>query len=329
MTPPRSNELLCIGTRGSRLALWQAERVSAVLRARHPGLHTEIVIIESTGDANRTAPVADLGQVGIVTREIEAALLQHEIDVAVHSLKDLPTESPAGLLVAALLPRDDPRDLLVAGALVGRGIADGDGAAALAALPHAARIGTSSLRRRAELLRARPDLLVSELRGNVPTRVAKIERGELDGTVLSYAGLLRLGLDPPGRVALDPDTMLPAPAQGTIAAQVREDDVRAREWVGAIDDRPTRITTSCERALLQELQGGCLVPLGALAWLEGERLSLRVRLLSVDGKIVLEKSDQSRVTASADLAHRVAADLRARGADRILADSRNPPRGGA
>ena len=156
--------------------------------------------------------MADLGTVGIFTREIEQALLDGQVDVAVHSLKDLPTETPAALTIAALLPRDDPRDVLVAGALVGGSFASGR--AALAALPPRARLATSSLRRRAELLRARSDVEVVELRGNVPTRLAKVERGEVDGVVLSLSGLLRLGLEPPGRVPLEPELMLPAPAQG-------------------------------------------------------------------------------------------------------------------
>jgi len=323
--PASEPRRLRVGTRGSRLAMWQAERVAALLRGRYPELQIEIVPIESTGDRHREQAVADLGEIGIFTREIETALEGGTIDVAVHSLKDLPTQSPAGLVLAALLPRDDPRDVLVARSLAGLGLRDGEGKAALAALPRGARLGTSSLRRRAELLRARPDLAIVEVRGNVPTRLAKVERGDLDGIVLSYAGLLRLGLEPPGRVALDPDTMLPAPAQGTIAAQVRACDVPTRDLVTGIDDRPTRVATHVERLLLQELEGGCRVPLGALARLEGDTLWLRARLLSVDGRTVLEKSDSGPATAPEELARRVAADLRARGAARILAAARTPP----
>jgi len=318
MTPP-SDTLLRIGTRGSRLALWQAERVAALLRARHPHVRTEIVPIASHGDLHGQA-VADLGTVGIFTREIEQALLDGQVDVAVHSLKDLPTEAPAALTIAALLPRDDPRDVLVAGALVGGSFASGR--AALAALPPRARLATSSLRRRAELLRARGDVEVVELRGNVPTRLAKVERGEVDGVVLSLSGLLRLGLEPPGRVPLEPELMLPAPAQGTIAVQVRADDGRTRPLVAALDDAPTRVCTTAERLLLHELEGGCRVPLGALATLRGDAVTLRARLSAADGTQLLEETAIGSASALPELAQRMAAAFRARGAAAILATLR-------
>lgn len=312
---------LRIGTRGSRLARWQAERVAAVLESRYPGLATTIVEIQSHGDLHGSA-VAELGQVGIFTREIEHAVLGDEVDLAVHSLKDLPTASPAGLILAALLPRDDPRDLLVARDLAGHTFTDSR--AALAALRRGARLATSSLRRRAELLRARGDLEVVELRGNVPTRLAKVERGEVDGVVLSLAGILRLGLEPPGAIPLDPELMLPAPAQGTIAIQVRADDVRVRPLVEAVDDAATRVCTTAERLLLHELEGGCRVPLGALATLAGDTVTLRARLATADGKTMLEEMASARSSAVADLAQRVAAALRARGAARILSTLRDP-----
>ena len=314
-----------VGTRGSQLALWQAERVAAVLRARHPGLVVEIVAIESSGDRKSSQPVAEMGAAGIFTREIERALQEGTVDVAVHSLKDLPTESPAGLEIAAVLPRDDPRDALVARALAGQDLQDGDGAAALAALPSGARIATSSLRRRAELLRARPDLQVVELRGNVPTRIAKVERGDVDGVVLSNAGLVRLGLAPAGRVVLDTETMLPAPAQGTIAVQVRAADERTRLLARDIDDAPTRLCTSTERLLLHELEGGCRIPLGALARLDDQTLVLRARLQTADGRTVLEDTQMGPATQAAALAHRAAHELHASGAARILAALRAAP----
>lgn len=313
-----------IGTRGSRLALWQAERVAAVLAARHPGLATRIVTIQSHGDLHGQS-VADLGQVGIFTREIEQALIAAEIDVAVHSLKDLPTQPAPGLHLAAVLERDDPRDVLVAGFFAGRSAPESR--AALAALPSGTRLATSSLRRRAELLRARPDLQVVELRGNVPTRLRKVEHGEVDGVVLSLAGLLRLGLEPPGRVPLDPDVMLPAPAQGTIAVQVRSDDIRVRPLVAAIDHIPTRICTTAERLLLHELEGGCRVPLGALARLDADRVILRARLATADGTTVLEEEQSGSLHDLEEIAHRMADAFRARGAARILAALREPARG--
>lgn len=318
MTPP-SETALRIGTRGSRLALWQAERVNAVLRTAHPQLATEIVTIASHGDLHGQS-VADLGTVGIFTREIEQALLDGQVDLAVHSLKDLPTESPTALTIAALLPRDDPRDVLVAGALAGKTVAGGR--EALAALPPRARIATSSLRRRAELLRARADLQVVELRGNVPTRLAKVERGEVEGVVLSLAGLLRLGLEPPGRVPLEPDLMLSAPAQGTIAVQVRAHDSRTRPLVASLDDYPTRVCTTVERLLMHELEGGCRIPLGALATLAGNTVTLRARLSDADGRQLLEETATGSANALPALAHQVAETFFSRGAAAILAGLR-------
>lgn len=318
---PKPDGSLRIGARGSRLALWQAEHVAAHLRARHPGVRVEIVTIASHGDLHGS-PVAELGQVGIFTREIEDALLRREVDVAVHSLKDLPTESPHGLELVALLPRDDPRDVLVARVLASGSRAAPDGHTALTALPRGARIATSSLRRRAELLRARADLEVVDLRGNVPTRLAKVERGEVDGVVLSRAGLVRLGLEPPGAVPLDPEIMLPAPAQGTIAVQVRGGDDRTRPLVAALDHGPTRVCTTVERLLLHELEGGCRVPLGALARLDGDTVTLHARIASADGVTVLEAVETGSAGDLAALAHRTAVSLRVRGAAAILATLR-------
>ena len=314
---------LRIGTRSSELARWQAERVATVLRTQHRELDVELVLIESVGDQHAAASVASLGEAGIFTRAIEAALLERRVEIAVHSLKDLPTESPPGLVIGAVLPRDDPRDVLVARALADRGIVDGDGPAALAALPQGARIGTSSLRRRADLLRQRPDLDIVAMRGNVPTRVAKVDRGEIDGVVLARAGLARLGLVPKGCVTLDPETMLPAPAQGTIAAQAREDDDTTLALLRDIDDAPTRLCTDTERALLHALEGGCRVPLGALARLDGNLLLLRARLQTPDGRTFLDDADMGPATESEALALRMALEFRAHGAARILAASRS------
>ena len=317
---PQSSGLIRVGTRGSRLALWQAERVASSLRSRHPELDVAIVPIESHGDRHDAQAVADLGVVGIFTREIEQALLENRVDVAVHSLKDMPTLAPPGLEVAALLPRDDPRDVLVASALAGHPLSGG--VEAIEALPRGARIATSSLRRRAELLRHRPDLQVIELRGNVPTRIGKVERGEVDGVVLSHAGLLRLGLEPSGRVALDPEVMLPAPAQGTIAIQIRSADTATRTRVALLDDRATRVCTTAERYLLAELEGGCRVPLGALARLDNDQVTLRARIATVDGTQVLDDMVTGPADNIAALAKTLAAALRARGALGILATLR-------
>jgi hydroxymethylbilane synthase len=312
-----------IGTRGSRLALWQAERTRDVLQGLDAEIVGEIVPIQSRGDEPGTARISDLGEVGIFTRAIERALLEEQVDVAVHSLKDLPTESPPGLELAALLPRDDPRDALIAATLAG--YEDAPARVALSALPRAARVGTSSLRRQAQLLRARRDLQVVELRGNVPTRLAKVEAGELDGILLSSSGLDRLGLRPVGCIRLDPDLMLPAPAQGTIAVQVRAGDAAMRALLRRADDARTRLVTTTERLLLHELEGGCRVPLGALAQLEDGTLRLQARLLSADGQQVVESAGSGPAGDFTGLAHRVAAELFGRGAGSILAALRAAP----
>ncbi len=312
-----------IGTRGSQLALWQAEHTGDLLCSLQPGLEVEIVPIKSHGDEWHGQRIEDLETVGIFTREIERALLEERVDVAVHSLKDLPTEGVPGLELAAVLPRDDPRDALIATALQGF---EADATwAALSALPRGARIGTSSLRRRAQLLRARGDLSVVEVRGNVPTRLAMVEQGDIDGILLSCAGLDRLDLRPPGCVRLDPEVMLPAPAQGTIAVQVRSRDATTRALVSRADHRATRLTTTTERALLHALHGGCRVPLGALATLDGDTLALRARLLTADGSRVLEGEARGAAATSAGIATHVASTLLAQGAALILAGLRSGP----
>lgn len=314
---------LRIATRGSRLALWQAEHTRDVLLSFERNLHIEIVPIKSEGDEWQTQRIQDLGSVGIFTRKIEKALLDGRADIAVHSLKDLPTETPPELALGALLPRDDPRDALISLSLVG--FDDEQSRAAMSALPRSARIGTSSLRRQAQLLRLRPDLEVVELRGNVPTRLAKVEEGEIDGIMLSAAGLDRLGLHPQGCVRLEPRTMLPAPAQGTIAVQVRADDMETHALVRRADDRATRLTTTTERLLLHALQGGCRVPLGALAQLEDDTLHLQARLLSVDGKRMLDSAHRGPANNPRALASTVAEKLLAQGAAEILSSLRDHP----
>ena len=307
---------LRIGTRGSKLALWQAHRVAECLATASPDIEIEIIRIDSSGDRNRISSLADLGTVGIFTREIEAALDDDRTDIAVHSLKDMPTESPENLHVAALLPRDDPRDVLVAPVLAGHDPAAGH--AALLALPRGATVGTSSLRRRAELLRTRSDLRIEDIRGNVPTRLQMLEENKLQAIVLSLAGLTRLGLEPPGAIPMPPEQMLPAAAQGTIAVQVRRDDAATRDCVAKLDDVTTRIVTDTERLLLHHLEGGCRIPLGALAELDGDTLTLRGRLTSPDGRTVLENRTQAPAKDWRDLAGRVATALRANGGDELL-----------
>ena len=301
-----------IGTRGSALALWQAERVRQLLLQAQPQLTAELIRIESHGDRSPENTIADIGVVGIFTREIERALLDRRVDVAVHSLKDMPTEPPPGLVVAAVLERDEVRDLLVAACLAAAPTRSGT--AALARLPRGARIGTSSLRRRAELLRARPDLDVAPVRGNVPTRIAQVERGELEGVVLSACGLERLGIQVAGSTLLEPEIMLPAPAQGTIAVQVRADDTATRALVAGLDHAETRLCTDAERQLLRDLGGGCRVPIGALARVDADTLQLMARVSKPDGSRVLDAFESGPVHQSTHVVTSVVERLLAWGA---------------
>src|SRR3954469_5861979 len=252
---PNPSKIIRIGTRTSELALRQARLVQAALVAQL--CETELVTFKTVGDKRLDEPLSSIGGKGLFTKELETALLKKKIDVAVHSLKDLPTESPDGLFVGAVLEREDPRDALVVN---GRILA-----ASLDDLPRGSRIGTSSLRRRAQLLAARPDLEVAELRGNVPTRLMKLDEGRVHAAILAAAGLHRLGARQHITCYLDAPAWLPAAGQGAIAVQVREDDDRMRTLADALNDAPTMRAVRAERAFLQALEGGCQVPIGALA----------------------------------------------------------------
>ena len=268
--------LLRIGTRGSPLALAQAAEVRARLVAAHPALADataiETVIIKTTGDVVRDRTLAALGGKGLFTKEIEDALLSGAIDIAVHSMKDMTTFLPDGLAIGAVLPREDPRDAFFS--------AKGE---TLAALPPGAVVGTASLRRQAQVLRARPDLKVVPLRGNVETRLGRLAGGAVDATLLALAGLKRLGKAERVTHVLDTSEMLPAVAQGAIALEIRADDARTREWIAPLDDAPSRVRVTAERALLAALDGSCKTPIAALAELGGGLLSLRTLVVRPDG----------------------------------------------
>jgi hydroxymethylbilane synthase len=267
-----------VGTRGSALALWQADHVISRLAALDPGLSLERVIVKTTGDKAVSAAPVDLGETGLFTKELEQALVDRRIDIAVHSLKDLPTEPAPGLDLAAVLEREDPRDALLA-----RSVPN------LESLPAGARVGTSSLRRRAQLLRKRPDLAVVDLRGNVPTRLDKLERGEYDAIVVALAGLKRLGLHARVTQILEPGDLLPAPGQGAIGLQIRSSSTDMAAATRALDHRPTRLAVLAERALLARLEAGCHAPVGALAtWAAGE-LRLHALVAALDGTRILER----------------------------------------
>ncbi len=249
---------LRIGTRGSKLALAQAAELRRRLAAAHPALAApgalETVVIKTTGDRILDRKLADIGGKGLFTKEIEEALLAGRIDLAVHSMKDLPTELPDRLGIACLLPRQDPRDAFI-----------GHRAASLAALPPGAVVGTASLRRQAQVLNRYPDLRVAPLRGNVETRLRKVAAGDCDATLLAVAGLNRLGLEARATAPLDPEQMLPAVAQGAIGIEARSGDTATAEWLAPLNHAETATRVAAERALLKALDGSCRTPIGGLA----------------------------------------------------------------
>ncbi len=266
---------LKIGTRGSQLALAQAHETRARLMEAHGWQEddVEIVIIKTTGDMIRDRPLAEIGGKGLFTKEIEEALLDGRIDLAVHSMKDVPAELPGGLVISTHLPREDNRDAFLSPVA-------GD----IGELPQGAKVGTSSVRRAAQLLAIRPDVEIVPFRGNVGTRLKKLEAGEVDATFLACAGLRRLGLAEKITSAVDPRLMLPAVAQGAIGLEIREDDERTRELLAPLNDADTAACVGAERGFLIELEGSCRTPLAAFATLEGKHLRLRCEALTLDGK---------------------------------------------
>ena len=293
--------MIRIGTRGSALALRQTAIVRDRLVAQ--GVDVEIVTIRTEGDRLVDQGLAEVGGKGLFVKEIEQALLEKRIDVAVHSLKDLPADVPPGLSLSAYLEREDPRDVLV-----------GKVTDTLPALPERARVGTSSPRRRALLLSVRPDLRVEPLRGNVDTRLGKLAAGDLDAIVIAAAGLVRLGLAPPHAVPLDPDVFVPAVGQGIIAVEAREDDPSVVRWLAALDAPETRACARAERAFLERLGASCVTPTAAHATIGDGRLHVTGVVASEDGRRVIRGSMRGARDAAATLGRSLAEDLLARGA---------------
>jgi hydroxymethylbilane synthase len=303
---------LRIGTRGSPLARWQAGWVADRLREAHPGLVVELVEIKTQGDRDRNSPLAAIGGAGLFTKEIQRALADGAVEVAVHSLKDLPTASPPGLVLGAIPAREDVADALVAP--VHR---------AFDALPTGARVGTGSLRRRAMLLHARPDLDVVSIRGNVETRLARATSGDLDAVVLAAAGLRRLGLEGQITDRLAAPAFLPAVGQGALGIECRGDDARTLAWLAPLDDAGARRAVLAERRLMAELEGGCLIPLAALGRdTEDGRLALDAAVFDPDGAEKVAASATGPLDDPEGLGSAVAELLRGRGAERVLAKVR-------
>ncbi len=291
--------MIRLGTRGSTLALAQARSVAAAL----PGVEVEIVPMRTEGDRLADARLAVVGGKGLFVREIEEALLRGDIDVAAHSLKDLPAEQPPGLTLGGFPPREDARDVLVARRAV-----------TVPTLAAGSRIGTSSPRRRALLLSLRPDLSVEPIRGNVDTRLRKLAAGDWDAIVLAAAGLCRLGLAPEHCQALDPEVFVPAVGQGIIAVQARSDDVATLAQLARVDDAPTRACALAERAYLARLGASCNTPMAAHARLDGSTLRMVAVVASEDGRQVLRASATAPAADAGDLGRGLADTLLARGA---------------
>ena len=305
-----------IATRASELALRQARLVQAALGAR--GVQSELKTYRTTGDKRLDEPLARIGAKGLFTKELEDDLAKRRVDCCVHSLKDLPTDSPEGLEVVARLEREDPRDVVVFGAMIG--------GASLADLPRGSRVGTSSLRRRAQLLAMRPDLDVVELRGNVPTRLRKVDDGQVHAAILAAAGLHRLDVHQRIGAYLDAPAWLPAAGQGAIAVQARADDAEMRALLAALDHAPTTLATTAERAMLAALEGGCQVPIGALAVEARGAWTLHGLIADVQGRQLLRGSAPLEPADPAAGGRQLALDLLNRGAWEILGRLRTAER---
>jgi len=301
-------KILRIATRKSALALWQAEHVLALLTDAHPGIEIELVKIVTEGDRILDRPLAEIGGKGLFLKELERAMLDGEADLAVHSMKDVPASMAEGLVLDAVLPRANPYDALVS--RNGQLLAD---------LPAGSRVGTSSLRRKSQLLALRPDLEVADLRGNVDTRLRKLDEGQYDAIILACAGLQRLGLG--GRITetLQPPDWLPASTQGIIGLQCRQDDDFTRSLIKPLADADTMVVASAERAVARVLEATCQVPLAVHAVLENGTVRLRSMVSSTDGKESVEAAGEAQVPDAVALGERVAADLLKNGAGKIIA----------
>lgn len=307
------NAPLRIGTRGSRLALWQANYVADLLRAVAPERAVTLVEIETAGDQIRDVPLAQLGGQGAFTKEIQRALQSGMIDVAVHSLKDLPTFHVEGLVLAAVPERGPVGDAFVSHRY-----------RAFAELPSGARVATSSVRRRAQILHRRPDLRLINIRGNVETRVRTLIEENLDATILAQAGLQRLGLQTAITEILDPSWMLPAVGQGALGLECRADDLETRSLLENINHGPTRQAVLCERALLRGLGGGCQVPVGAHTTIASETLTLRGVVIQADGKKRVEAIAGGRLATAEKIGYELADELLKNGAGELLDEPRRP-----
>lgn len=307
MSVTGASRRLKIATRKSQLALWQAEHVAALMRRAHPGIAVELLPMSTKGDRILDRSLAAIGGKGLFIKELETALEDRRADLAVHSMKDVPGDLSDDLTIAAVLPRADPFDALIT-----------RGAARLEDLPRGARLGTSSPRRQAQLLAARPDLKIEALRGNVDTRLRRLDQGELDAIVLACAGLIRLGLESRITVRLDARVSLPAVGQGVIGIECRADDGGLRDLLGALEDTGTRAAIEAERAFARRLGGSCQSPIAAYAQVEQDRLTLEGLVAEPDGSRLLRDRITGTVARAKSLGEELAERLLAAGAGELL-----------
>ncbi|WP_407331850.1 hydroxymethylbilane synthase [Enterovibrio sp. 27052020O] len=294
-----------IATRQSPLALWQAEYVKAALENTHPGLVVELVPMVTKGDIILDTPLAKVGGKGLFVKELEQAMLEGRADIAVHSMKDVPVEFPEGLGLVTICERDDPRDAFVSNTY-----------ASISDLPQGAIVGTSSLRRQCQLREMRPDLVVNDLRGNVGTRLGKLDNGEYDAIILAAAGLKRLGLHDRIRNEIEPEEILPAVGQGAVGIECRLDDERVRALLEPLADANTTYRVLCERAMNNRLQGGCQVPIGSYSEIQGDQIYLRALVGEPDGSEII----RGEVTGPLEKAEELGTGL----AERLLAEGARP-----
>ncbi|SMY17933.1 Porphobilinogen deaminase [Photobacterium aquimaris] len=296
-----------IATRQSPLAMWQAEFVKTALEQAHPGLVVELLPMVTKGDIILDTPLAKVGGKGLFVKELEVAMLEGRADIAVHSMKDVPVEFPEGLGLVTICEREDPRDAFVS-----------NNYDSIDDLPQGAIVGTSSLRRQCQLRAQRPDLIVNDLRGNVNTRLRKLDEGQYDAIILAAAGLKRLKMSDRIRSEIAPETSLPAVGQGAVGIECRLNDQRVRELLAPLNHQPTATRVLCERAMNNRLQGGCQVPIGSYSELQGDSIWLRALVGEPDGSVIVRAEISGPIAAAEQLGETLADELLAKGAKDIL-----------
>ncbi|MFT6788421.1 MAG: hydroxymethylbilane synthase [Pseudoalteromonas rhizosphaerae] len=302
-------QLIRIATRKSALALWQAEFVKAQLEHFHAGITVELVPMSTQGDIILDTPLAKIGGKGLFVKELEQAMLDGRADIAVHSMKDVPVDFPEGLALHTICEREDPRDAFVSNTF-----------ANIAQLPQGAIVGTSSLRRQCQIRELRPDLEIRDLRGNVNTRLAKLDDGQYDAIILAAAGLIRLQMRDRIKAFIEPEESLPANGQGAVGIECRIDDEVTQALLAPLEHNETRIRVNAERAMNRRLEGGCQVPIGAYALVDGEQVHLRGLVGAIDGSEILRAEISGKAIDAEQLGVQLAEQLLALGADKILAE---------